>query len=97
MREVTLSQGYVTLTFTDGSSSYQYLQDRDGSVARRIKESYIITTFVKVNGEDRYIDPKYARWVVCQQGGTNIGWANAGNQFIADNCALFEQIKASGN
>lgn len=93
VREVTFPAGSVTLTYAQGDTSGAYLQDVGGGTQAKIKGSAAFTQFVQLGTTGRYFNVKYARYVTCDNQGTNIGWTNAGAQSLNDGCQLFNSIK----
>lgn len=82
----------LVLTFQNGSSSGGYLTD-NGTVFAEIKLDH--PEFLTHGSNTMYVQ-RYARYVVCQSGGTALAWRNAGTETVADSCALATQAGSAG-
>ena len=96
-RSITFASGTVTLVFVDGNSSYTYLADSDGSVANKIKASTSFTQFIKVGNTNEYLKPAFAKYIVCQNSQTTIGWNVGSSTMLSDGCAFQQAVKAVSN
>lgn len=95
-RKITFQQGYVQVVSVEGSDSYTYLPDATGSVTAKVKASASYKALFVESGNVAYA-PSKARWVLCVNSQTVIGWAQGQSETLADGCSLFQLIRAQSN
>ncbi len=85
-RKIEFTGTAVTITYTDGYSSYEYLKD-GGAVFAKIKAEH--PQWV-AQGNTLYVISK-AKGIVCQNNQTNLGWFASGTEYLNDGCAVYQQ------
>lgn len=95
-RKITFQAGYVQVVSETGADSYSYLPDTTGSVAAKIKASARYPALFVESGNVAYA-PSKARWIVCANSQTVIGWAQGQSETLSDGCSLFQLVRAQSN
>ena len=96
-RSITFNSGYITLGFVDGGVSGAYLADANGATSAKVKSSSAFTQYVRVGTSERFINPAFAKYIVCTNGVTTVGWNVGGSEDFQDACQLHNAVKALAN
>jgi hypothetical protein len=94
VKAVESQPGVIVLTFTDNTTSGGYLADNTGSVYSTVLAN-IGSAWAQAPGANKYYNPLYARYTICNGTATTIGWFLGGAETVPDaGCVFFGRIKA---
>ncbi len=93
---ISQGAGYVAVKRLNGQT--EQFQDASGAVWNKVKASAIVAgSYVKVYGQESYINTTWITSAVCQSSKSIFGQPNLANEEFSDGCQTHALLNASSN